>query len=174
MSFYRQNPCMSTPFRVLLCSGTDMQSTYPIPSPPLWSLSVSPTHQLLCLATSSQSLHFLSIPSHSGPLEPPPAHLLRSEPLPSRIRTVSLAWGIPKLTQLDQEWVWRDTYLITGNSDSSFRRYDIPEPQDGSRGGGVLGRVSIKSRAVVEKVGKMKGKKSASKGTIVWGVAVLP
>lgn len=150
------------------------QSTYPIPSPPLWSMSVSPTHQLLCMATSSPALHFLSIPAYDAPLEPPPTHLLRSDTLQSRTRTVSLAWGVPKIVKTEDEgWAWRDTYLVTGNSDSSFRKWDIP--QESSVGGGRAGqgRVTIRSRAVVEKIGKVRGKKS-NKGTIVWGIAVLP
>lgn len=151
-----------------------LQQTYPIPSPPLWSLSVSPTQQLLCLTTNSASLHFVSIPPplFGGgimPLEPAPSHLLRSETLPSRTRTVSVAWGLPKLLQDENgDWTWRDTYLITGNSDSSFRRWELPAPT--STGGS--GRVMIKARAVVEKIAK--GKKGSHKGTIVWGVGVLP
>lgn len=148
--------------------------TYPIPSPPLWSLSVSPTQKLLCLTTNSPNLHFVSIPSPLlgdtvTQLEPAPAHLLRSDALPSRTRTVSVAWGIPKLVEGDDGWMWRDSYLITGNSDSSFRRWDLPPP---SSAGTPSGRVILKSRAVVEKVNK--GKKSGQKGTIVWGVGVLP
>jgi U3 small nucleolar RNA-associated protein 4 len=87
---------------------------------------------------------------------------------------VSLAWGIPKPTQSEEGWEWRDSYLITGNSDSSFRKWELPGPStlDGSRQG--QGRVVLKSRAVVEKAGKMKGKKVGGKGTIVWGVGVLP
>ncbi|BEJ03180.1 hypothetical protein CcaverHIS641_0103550 [Cutaneotrichosporon cavernicola] len=146
--------------------------TYPIPSPPLWSLSVSPTQQLLCLTTNSPALHFVSIPPPLLPgsvtvLEPAPSHLLRSETLPSRTRTVSVAWGLPKLVQDNGEWSWRDTYLLTGNSDSSFRRWELPVPT-----GGGGGRVQIKGRAVVEKIAK--GKKGSHKGTIVWGVGVLP
>jgi U3 small nucleolar RNA-associated protein 4 len=99
-------------------------------------------------------------------LEPAPTHLLRSETLPSRTRTVSVAWGLPKLVQENGEWSWRDTYLITGNSDSSFRRWELPP------GGGGGARVQIKGRAVVEKIAK--GKKGSHKGTIVWGVGVLP
>ncbi|TXT12946.1 hypothetical protein VHUM_01347 [Vanrija humicola] len=157
-----------------LASGRVLQ-TYPIPSPPLWSMSVSPTQSLLCLTTNSANLHFVSIPPPLLPgsvtqLEPPPAHLLRSDALPSRTRTVSVAWGIPKLVQEDDEWVWRDTYLVTGNSDSSFRRWELPLP---SAAGTTQGRVTLKSRAVVEKVGK-GSKKGAHKGTIVWGVGVLP
>lgn len=148
--------------------------TYPIPSPPLWSLSVSPTHQLLCLTTNSPNLHFVSIPppllgNTATPVEPAPAHLLRSDALPSRTRTVSVAWGIPKLVEGEDGWTWRDSYLITGNSDSSFRRWDLPPP---SAAGTPSGRVTLKSRAVVEKVSK--GKKAGQKGTIVWGVGVLP
>lgn len=137
-------------------------------------MSVSPTQELLCLTTNSPSLHFVSIPPplFGGgvmPLEPAPSHLLRSETLPSRTRTVSVAWGVPKLLQDENgDWTWRDTYLITGNSDSSFRRWELPSPT--SAGGG--GRVMIKARAVVEKVAK--GKKGSHKGTIVWGVGVLP
>jgi U3 small nucleolar RNA-associated protein 4 len=156
-------------------SAANNQSTYPIPSPPLWSISVSPTHKYICLATSSPSLHFLTIPSGSGAgLEPPPPHLLRSDTLPSRTRTVSLAWGIPKIVKTEDEgWEWRDTYIITGNSDSSFRKWELPLPTDGSGGRGQ-GRVLLKSRAVVEKIGKIKGKRVPNKGTIVWGVGVLP
>ncbi|OCF35969.1 hypothetical protein I316_02464 [Kwoniella heveanensis BCC8398] len=147
-----------------LFTGRILQ-TYSISSPPLWSLSVAPTHDLLCLATASPSLHFLSIPSPTPltpypALEHPPSHLLRCDTLPSRARTVSIAWGVPKLVsaaESEGEWEWRNTYLITGNSDSSFRRWELPPPLDPSRSG--PNRVTLKSR---------------SKGTIVWGVGVLP
>ncbi|KAK8850731.1 hypothetical protein IAR55_004651 [Kwoniella newhampshirensis] len=167
-----------------LLSGRVLQ-TYAIPSPPLWSLSVSPTHDLLCLATTSPLLHFLSIPqptyfTPSPALSPPPSHLLRSDTLPSRTRTVSVAWGVPKVERVmdsQDEWEWRNTYIITGNSDSSFRKWEIPPPLNPSRSG--LNRVVLKARSVVEKVGKpgRGGKKSATgmqKATIVWGVGVLP
>lgn len=139
-------------------------------------MSVSPTQSLLCLTTNSPNLHFISIPaplfgSNSvTQLEPPPAELLRSDALPSRTRTVSVAWGLPKLAQDESgDWVWRDAYLITGNSDSSFRKWELPSP---ASSGSVTGRVMLKSRAVVEKVAK--GKRGGHKGTIVWGVGVLP
>ncbi|WVF67825.1 hypothetical protein IAT40_002586 [Kwoniella sp. CBS 6097] len=167
-----------------LFTGRILQ-TYSIPSPPLWSLSVAPTHDLLCLATASPSLHFLSIPVPTSltpyaALEPPPSHLLRCDTLPSRARTVSIAWGVPKLvpsTEAEGEWEWRNTYLITGNSDSSFRKWELPPPLDPSRSG--LNRVVLKSRSVVEKVNKpgrggKKGPAGNQKGTIVWGVGVLP
>ncbi|RSH87122.1 U3 small nucleolar RNA-associated protein [Saitozyma podzolica] len=152
------------------------QSAHPIPSPPLWSLTVSPTHRLLCLATTSPTLHFLSIPPSPGsslaPLEPPPPHLLRSDTLPSRTRTVSVAWGVPRVAHTDGEWTWTDTYLVTGNSDSSFRKWEI-SPPDPTRPG--AGRVGLRGRAVVEKLGKRANKKATqAKGTIVWGVGVLP
>ncbi|WWC92534.1 uncharacterized protein L201_007493 [Kwoniella dendrophila CBS 6074] len=187
-----------------LITGKILQ-TYDIPSPPLWTLSVSPTHDLLCLSTGSQSLHFLSIPSatifnKSPRLEPPPSHLLRCDTLPSRTRTVSIAWGIPKLVKVssssevpskkdedgdeegddeEEEWEWRNTYLITGNSDSSFRKWELPAPLDPSKPA-LNNRVLLKSRAVLEKLAKpgRGGKKASSgnsnKGTIVWGVGVLP
>ncbi|WVQ86293.1 hypothetical protein IAT38_008462 [Cryptococcus sp. DSM 104549] len=168
-----------------LLTGRILQ-TYAIPSPPLWSLSVSPTHDLLCLATTSPNLHFLSIPPPtlfdlSPALSPPPSHLLRSDALPSRTRTVSIAWGVPSLHQIgsSDDWEWRNTSLVTGNSDSSWRKWEIPAPQDGSRQGG--NRVLLKSRAVVEKVQKAgRGGKKATgaaggqKATIVWGVGILP
>nr|XP_019007732.1 uncharacterized protein I206_07366 [Kwoniella pini CBS 10737]OCF46513.1 hypothetical protein I206_07366 [Kwoniella pini CBS 10737] len=147
-----------------LLTGRILQ-TYDIPSPPLWSLSVAPTHDLLCLSTSSQSLHFLSIPSptifNSSPkLEPAPSHLLRCDTLPSRTRTVSIAWGIPKLVKLSEndenseQWEWQNRYLITGNSDSSFRKWELPPPLDPSKPS-QSNRITLKS-------------------TIVWGVGVLP
>nr|XP_019050895.1 hypothetical protein I302_01338 [Kwoniella bestiolae CBS 10118]OCF29825.1 hypothetical protein I302_01338 [Kwoniella bestiolae CBS 10118] len=145
-------------------------STYDIPSPPLWTLSVAPTQDLLCLSSSSATLHFLSIPqptifNKSPRLEPPPSELLRCDTLPSRTRTVSIAWGIPKLVKSsssseDGEWEWRNTYLITGNSDSSFRKWDLPPPLDPS-----------KPNLINRKAGGQAGN---SKGTIVWGVGVLP
>lgn len=133
-------------------------------------MSVSPTHQYLCLATTSPTLHFLSI-TPSG-LEPPPAHLLRSDALPSRTRTVSIAWGPPRPVKSSSSdtYDWRDTYLVTGNSDSSFRKFDLLPP-DASRPG--AGRVALSDRAVVEKQSK-GARKNNAKGTIVWGVAVLP
>lgn len=146
----------------------------PVPSAPIWSMSVSPTHTLLCLSTTAPTLSFLSIPP-TGPLEPPPAHLLRCESVPSRTRTVSIAWAPPKATQIDGETVWTDTYIITGNSDSSFRKWELPQPTESGRMGV---RVSLKGRAVVEKVQKngRGGRKNngSQKGTIVWGVGVLP
>lgn len=150
------------------------QSLTPIPSAPIWSMTVSPTHQLLCLSTTAPTLSFLSIPP-SGPLEPPPAHLLRCDAVPSRTRTVSIAWAPPKVAQNDGEDIWADTYLITGHSDSSFRKWELPLPTELGRPGI---RVSLRARAVVEKVQKngRGGKKvhGSQKGTIVWGVAVLP
>lgn len=91
---------------------------------------------------------------------------------------MSIAWGPPKLvssTEGEEAWEWRDTYLVTGNSDSSFRKWDLPAPGDGSGSRPALGRVTIRGRAVVEKVRKMgkNGKAASSKGTIVWGVGVL-
>lgn len=74
---------------------------------------------------------------------------------------------------MDEDWTWRDTYIVTGNSDSSFRKWDIPQESGTGGGRAGQGRVTIRSRAVVEKIGKVKGKKS-HKGTIVWGIAVLP
>ncbi|WWC64991.1 uncharacterized protein I303_107605 [Kwoniella dejecticola CBS 10117] len=168
-----------------LLTGKILQ-TYDIPSPPLWSMSVAPTHDLLCLSTSSQSLHFLSIPAPtmfnpSPRLEPPPSHLLRCDTLPSRTRTVSIAWGIPKLVKSledEEEWEWQNRYLITGNSDSSFRKWELPPPLNPSKPS-QSNRVTLKSRAVLEKVAKSAkgGKKNqggSAKGTIVWGVGVLP
>lgn len=78
--------------------------------------------------------------------------------------------------ELEGEKQWVDTYIITGNSDSSIRKWDLPSPAESGRS---IGRVTLKSRAVVEKVqknGRGAGKKSHGnqKGTIVWGVGVLP
>ncbi|OCF56068.1 hypothetical protein L486_06009 [Kwoniella mangroviensis CBS 10435] len=148
-----------------LITGRILQ-TYDIPSPPLWTLSVAPTQDLLCLSSSSSTLHFLSIPpptmfNKSPALEPPPSELLRCDTLPSRTRTVSIAWGVPKLVkssdtvtnpEIEGEYEWRNTYLITGNSDSSLRKWELPPP-GGKKAGTPAGN---------------------QRGTIVWGVGVLP
>ncbi|ODN79167.1 hypothetical protein L198_07917 [Cryptococcus wingfieldii CBS 7118] len=148
-----------------LDSGRVLQ-THQIPQAPLWSLAVAPTQDLLVMATTSPNLHFLSIPpasmlDPSPALAPPPSHLLRSDALPSRTRTVSIAFAPPALVRVgreqDDEWEWRNTGLVTGNSDSSWRRWEIPPPNDGSRIG--PSRVLLKGRA---------------KATIVWNVGVLP
>lgn len=167
-----------------LSTGKIIQ-TYPIPSAPIWSLVVAPTHDLLCLSTTAPNLHFLSIPSPtmfdpSPSLAPPPPHLLRTDALPSRTRTTSIAFGPPALTQLpDGTAEWRNTTLVTGNSDSSWRIWEIPAPADGSRQG--PNRVVLKGRAVVEKVQKAGrgGRKAAGgvggqKQTIVWSIGILP
>ncbi|OWT36156.1 U3 small nucleolar RNA-associated protein 4 [Cryptococcus neoformans] len=167
-----------------LSTGKILQ-TYPIPSAPIWSLVVAPTHDLLCLSTTAPNLHFLSIPSPtmfdpSPSLAPPPPHLLRTDALPSRTRTTSIAFGPPALTQLpDGTAEWRNTTLVTGNSDSSWRIWEIPAPADGSRQG--PNRVVLKGRAVVEKVQKAGrgGRKAAGgvggqKQTIVWSIGILP
>ncbi|TYJ51515.1 hypothetical protein B9479_007911 [Cryptococcus floricola] len=166
-----------------LDSGRVLQ-TYQIPQAPLWSLAVAPTQDLLVMATTSPNLHFLSIPpatmfDPSPALAPPPSHLLRSDALPSRTRTVSIAFSPPSLVRVgreqDEEWEWRNTGLVTGNSDSSWRRWEIPAPNDGSRIG--PSRVLLKGRAVVEKLQKSGrgGKKAVGgaggqKATIVWNL----
>jgi U3 small nucleolar RNA-associated protein 4 len=93
---------------------------------------------------------------------------------------VSIAWGPPRI--VNDEWV--DTYLVTGNSDSSFRKWELPDLSEEGGGGGAgtgrLGRVLLAGRSVVERVLKNgrgpSGKKAVGnqKGTIVWGVGVLP
>lgn len=136
-------------------------------------MSVSPTHQLLCLATTSPNLHFLSITSTG--LEPAPSHLLRTDALPSRTKTVSIAWGPPRCVKSPDDantWSWSDTYLVTGNSDSSFRKFDLPPSTATSGSASGNGRVTLSGRSVVEK--QSKGSKKNGKGTIVWGVSVLP
>ena len=89
---------------------------------------------------------------------------------------MSTAWGPPRAILEFDEWVWRDTYVVTGNSDSSFRKWELPLPLDGSGNLGA-GRVMIKGRSVVEKVQKAGrgGRRGTGnqKGTIVWGVGVL-
>lgn len=95
--------------------------------------------------------------------------MLRCDSLPSRTRTVSLAWGPPQSVQSSSGgWEWVDTYLVSGNSDSSFRKWEIPSSDPSTAGSG---RVTIKGRSVVEKI---KATKRGPKGTIVWGTAVLP
>lgn len=153
------------------------QSLTSIPSAPIWSMSVSPTHTLLCLSTTAPTLSFLSIPVHAGPLEPAPPHLLRSDSVPSRTRTVSIAWAPPRVALVDGHEAWVDTYIITGHSDSSYRKWQLPSAGDESK---IGSRINLVSRGVVEKLqksGRGGSKKNAAvggKGTIVWGVAVLP
>lgn len=154
-------------------------------------MAPSPTHNMLAICTSSGHVQYLMLdpPAYDAnstqqapsvptgpptPLAPPPSHLLRTESLPNKTRTLSLAWGVPKVVVDEEtgEKVWQESYLVTANSDSSIRKWELPV----GNVSGLAPRVRMVARAVVDKA-KFQGKggnKGGNKNTIVWGVAVLP
>lgn len=147
-------------------------STTPIPAAPIWSLAVAPTHDTLAIATSSDHVYLYKLDPDTNEVEVA-SPISRFEGLPGRTRTLSIAWGPPVRTEVPvsstddveadgeaqgMEWKWKNTYIVTGNSDSSLRKWNVST-------GRLFGRMSV------SKIIKKKG--TPAKGNIVWAVGVL-
>jgi hypothetical protein len=107
-------------------------------------MSAAPTQDRLAVATSSPHIHFLSISPYSIYLEPS-SPVTRTEAIQGRTRTLSIAWGPPTRVHLQsggpaetdgKSWVWRNHYLVTGNSDSSLRKWNVLN-------GRMIGRMAV-------------------------------
>ncbi|KAJ9113775.1 hypothetical protein QFC20_001801 [Naganishia adeliensis] len=147
-----------------LLTGRILQ-TYAVPGAPVWAMSAAPTQDRLAVATSSPHIHFLSISPHSIYLEPS-SPVTRTEAIQGRTRTLSIAWGPPTRVHLQsggpaetdgKMWVWRNHYLVTGNSDSSLRKWNVLN-------GRMIGRMAVN---------KLRRDQGKNRGNIVWGVGVL-
>ncbi|OBZ79661.1 U3 small nucleolar RNA-associated protein 4 [Grifola frondosa] len=126
----------------------------------IWSVSPNPASTLLALGCEDGSVRLLSL-QHDGL-----THLRRLDRIKSRI--LSIAWGppVPRQTTSDRtqnassdsddddddEDNWTDSWLVTGCSDSSLRKWDIAT-------GRVLDRMGTD---------KIRGER-----TLVWTVGVL-
>lgn len=141
------------------------QQTYAVPGAPVWAMSAAPTQDRLAVATSSPHIHFLAISPHSIYLEPS-SPVTRTEAIQGRTRTLSIAWGPPTRVHLQsggpaetdgKMWVWRNHYLVTGNSDSSLRKWNVLN-------GRMIGRMAVN---------KLRRDQGKNRGNIVWGVGVL-
>lgn len=131
-------------------------------------MAVSPTHDTLAIASSSANIYLFRLSPDTPDIEansPVP----RFEGLPGRTRTLAIAWGPPTRTEVqvenddgeqEMQWRWKSAYLVTGNSDSSVRKWNV-------------GNGRLISRMLVNKVAKKRGQSAPARGNIVWAVAVL-
>ncbi|KAK0465326.1 WD40-repeat-containing domain protein [Desarmillaria tabescens] len=118
----------------------------------IWSISVNPASTQLAMGCEDGSIRILSL------LEDDLVHLRKFDRVKSRL--LSIAWGPPTLKRVstgsgqtdDEEYEWSDSWLVTGGSDSSLRKWDA-----------VTGRSS-------ERMGtdKVRGER-----TLVWAVCAL-
>ena len=128
----------------------------------IWSIAVNPASNLLALGCEDGSVRLVSL------LHDTLSHHRRFDKV--KCRLLSIAWGSPILRQAqaptgpndsasdesdsdgDDEGDWRDSWLVTGGSDSSLRKWDVAT-------GRVLDRMGTD---------KMRGER-----TLVWTVGVL-
>jgi U3 small nucleolar RNA-associated protein 4 len=149
---------------IINCSDTHdgLQRTIGSQGGSIWSLAVNPSSTTLALGCEDGSVRLFSIAHDTL------THHRRFDRV--KCRLLSIAWGPPVPRKVaedatmkdvdhedssddeDQEDDWSDSWLITGGSDSSIRKWDVN-----------TGRV-------VERMGtdKIRGEK-----TLVWAVGVL-
>lgn len=127
----------------------------------IWSIAVNPASSLLALGCEDGSVRLLSL------LHDTLTHYRRFDRV--KCRLLSIAWGPPiprpanfktirpeatldESSDDDDEDDWTDSWIVTGGSDSSLRKWDV-----------ATGRV-------LDKMGtdKMRGER-----TLVWTVGVL-
>ncbi|PBK77057.1 WD40 repeat-like protein [Armillaria solidipes] len=114
----------------------------------IWSISVNPASTQLAMGCEDGSIRILSL------LDDDLVHLRKFDRVKSRL--LSIAWGPPTLKRVstgpEEEYEWSDSWLVTGGSDSSLRKWDA-----------VTGRSS-------ERMGtdKVRGER-----TLVWAVCAL-
>nr|GAT47880.1 predicted protein [Mycena chlorophos] len=121
----------------------------------IWSISVNPTSNAIALGCEDGTVRLLSIANDTL------THSRRFDRV--KCRVLSIAWGppIPRQTQTavqndssddEDEEYWTDSWLVTGGSDSSLRKWDV------------------KTGRVIDRMGtdKVRGER-----TLVWAVSVL-
>ncbi|PIL29590.1 hypothetical protein GSI_08226 [Ganoderma sinense ZZ0214-1] len=131
-----------------------IKRTLPSQGGPIWSLSSNPASTILALGCEDGAVRLVSL------LYDELNHLRRLDRVKSRI--LSIAWGPPTPRQTkaqtanadsdDDDDDWSDSWLVTGCSDSSLRKWDF-----------LTGRA-------LERMGtdKIRGER-----TLVWAVGVL-
>ncbi|KAF9036469.1 WD40 repeat-like protein [Hymenopellis radicata] len=117
----------------------------------IWSIAVNPASTLLALGCEDGSVRILSLAEDNL------THFRRFDRVKSRL--LSIAWGPPVLkttsestSTAEEDYEWTDSWLATGGSDSSLRKWDVK-----------TGRPSERMN-----VDKMRGER-----TLVWTVCVL-
>ncbi|KAJ7042469.1 WD40-repeat-containing domain protein [Mycena alexandri] len=121
----------------------------------IWSMSVNPASNLLALGCEDGTVRLLSLANDTL------TQFRRFDRV--KCRVLSIAWGPPRPRQTsakktsddssdDEEDDWSDTWLVTGGSDSSLRKWDV-----------ASGRA----------LDRMGTDKIVGERTLVWSVGVL-
>ncbi|KAJ7071242.1 WD40-repeat-containing domain protein [Mycena amicta] len=121
----------------------------------IWSISVNPASNIIALGCEDGTVRLLSIANDTL------SHYRRFDRV--KCRVLSIAWGppTPKATPAattddssdeDEDDYWTDSWLVTGGSDSSLRKWDV------------------KTGRVIDRMGtdRIRGER-----TLVWAVGVL-
>ncbi|KAF7320238.1 WD-REPEATS-REGION domain-containing protein [Mycena kentingensis (nom. inval.)] len=121
----------------------------------IWSISVNPASNLIALGCEDGTVRLLSIANDTL------SHYRRFDRV--KCRVLSIAWGPPTpkpppatvrdvSSDEDDEDYWTDSWLVTGGSDSSLRKWDV------------------KNGRVIDRMGtdRIRGER-----TLVWAVGVL-
>ncbi|KAJ7225739.1 WD40-repeat-containing domain protein [Mycena pura] len=120
----------------------------------IWSMSVNPASNMLALGCEDGTVRLLSLANDTL------SHHRRFDRV--KCRVMSIAWGPPRPRQPqattgddssdDEEDNWADSWLVTGGSDSSLRKWDVST-------GRVIDRMGTD---------RIRGER-----TLVWSVGVL-
>ncbi|KAJ7275263.1 WD40-repeat-containing domain protein [Mycena haematopus] len=121
----------------------------------IWSMSVNPAYTLLALGCEDGTVRLLSLANDTL------THHRRFDRV--KCRVLSIAWGPPSRRPTsssktandssdDEDDGWSDTWLVTGGSDSSLRKWDVASGRSLDRMG----------------TDKIRGER-----TLVWSVGVL-
>ncbi|KAJ7932627.1 WD40-repeat-containing domain protein [Mycena leptocephala] len=121
----------------------------------IWSMSVNPASNLLALGCEDGTVRLLSLANDTL------THHRRFDRV--KCRVLSIAWGPPSPRQRsagkttddssdEEEDDWTDTWLVTGGSDSSLRKWDV---------------------ATGRSIDRMGTDKIRGERTLVWSVGVL-
>lgn len=134
--------------------------TTPLPSGPIWSMQLSPSHDVLAVATSSPHLHLLALDPDTHEMLPAtgPCIPTRIEALPGKVRTLGIAFG--PLVKTREQGIYKPHYIVTANSDSSLRKYSLLT-------GRLLGRMTVPKT-------RTPGNGQKKRHTVVWSVAIVP
>lgn len=151
--------CVKLSFAFSLCnSDYDLQRTISSQGGSIWSIASNPSSSLLALGCEDGTVRLLSLAHDTL------THYRRFDRV--KCRVLSIAWGppVPRQTAAKQniadsdessdedEDDWSDSWLVTGGSDSSLRKWDVST-------GRVIDRMGTD---------KVRGER-----TLVWTVGVL-
>lgn len=147
---------MSSMRRIARVYLSSLQRTLSSQGGPIWSIAANPASTILALGCEDGSVRLINLQYEEL------THLRRLDRVKSRI--LSIAWGPPVPRQTkgqtaqadsdsdDDDEDWTDSWLVTGCSDSSLRKWDLAT-------GRVLDRMSTD---------KIRGER-----TLVWAVGTF-